>query len=268
MKLTILDFTVYGNRYDPASDALLEAAARKLGIETTTLVISRADAPAIVPTENVWLRYDVRSRDDLDLMVELARRLKGGQHRVFPSAQAILAAGDKWETYRVLWQSGVHVPKTTLAPQWPQTERPFIIKPRIGWGGMGAAVVRNDADLGAHRSLLNKRHVCQPFIAHTRTLTVALAGERGVVCIEDVGTGPKPERRTEVAPLTLGATQQAMFALAATGLVAGTVDLIGSPGGLRVLEVNSSPRLTYPHLPAADLAAPMVGAVVEKVFRA
>ncbi len=264
MTLTILDFTVYGNPCDPQSDELLVAAAQKCGVEARTHFPTREDVWMLIPAEHVWLRYDVRSRKDLNLVVSLAERLARGGHRVFPLAQAIRAAEDKWETYGALWRGGVHVPKTTVAGEWPQTEMPFIIKPRVGWGGMGAAVVRTRADLDLRQPMLDSEHICQPFIPHTRTLIAAMTDDGAICCIEDVGTGPEVNGRTGTVPMTLAAAKQAALALEATGLVAGTVDLIETPDGIQVLEVNSSPRLTYPHLPQVDLATPMVEAVLRR----
>lgn len=267
MKLTILDFTVYGNRYDPESDTLLEAAARKLGISAKTKRVSREQAATVLPDSKwVWLRYDLRSPADLELVVALARRLKREGRRVFPSASAIVATEDKWETCLALRHDGVAAPETALALEWARFPLPIIVKPRVGWGGIGTALVRDAAELERARPLLDEERICQPFIPSTRTLVVALAGDREIACIEDLA-GLSTNGRTRTVPMPAGAARLAARALEAARLVAGTVDLIESPGGLRVLEVNSSPRLTYPHLPEVDLAELMVWAVVEEVFR-
>ena len=267
MNLAILDFTVYGNRYDPESDALLEAAAQRLDVEAETVFVAREQAAAIAPRAAcVWLRYDLRSPADLELVVALARRLEREGRRVFPSAAAIVATEDKWETCLVLQRDGVAVPETALAMEWARFPLPIIVKPRVGWGGIGTAIVRDAAELERARALLDEEHICQPFIASTRTLVVALADGREIACIEDFA-GLSTDGRTRTVPMPPDAAALAARALEATGLVAGTVDMIETPGGLRVLEVNSSPRITYPHLPAVDLATPMVAAVVGKVFR-
>ncbi|MBI5394768.1 MAG: ATP-grasp domain-containing protein [Verrucomicrobia bacterium] len=264
MKLTILDFSVYGNRYDPESDALLEAATQRLGVTTTTTFVSREQAATVLPdSEWVWLRYDLRSSDDLELVVSLARRLEIEGRRVFPSAAAILATEDKWEGCLALRRGGVAVPETALAMEWARFPLPIIVKSRVGWGGIGTAVARDAAELERARALLDEEHICQPFIASTRTLVVALADGGEIACIEDL-CGLSTDGRTRTVPMPPDAAALAARTLEATGLVAGTVDMIESPDGLRVLEVNSSPRITYPHLPELDLATPMMKAVLRQ----
>lgn len=248
MKLTVLDYSVYGNPHDPRSDALIEAAARRLGWEART-----ARAEDVEPTDFVWLRYDLRSRRDLEFVVNLARR----PGRVFPSADAILASEDKWETWRVLSRAGIAVPDTALASDRGRLRPPVVIKPRIGWGGMGVSVARDRAEL--ERLELDDEHVVQPFIEHRRTLIAAMAAGREICFLEDVSTDPTTSLRTGVVKAPAGAADLAARALAAAGLAAGTVDLIEASDGIKVLEVNSAPRLEYPDV---DLATPMVEAVL------
>jgi glutathione synthase/RimK-type ligase-like ATP-grasp enzyme len=199
--------------------------------------------------------------------VALARRLKREGRRVFPSVAAIIAAEDKWESCLALRRDGVPAPETALAVEWTRFPLPIIVKPRVGWGGIGTAVVRDAAELEQARPLLDEEHICQPFIPSARTLVVAFAGDYEIACIEDLA-GLSMNGRTRTVPMPAGAARLAARALEAARLAAGTVDLIETPDGLRVLEVNSSPRITYPHLPAVDLAMPMVAAVAGEVFRA
>jgi len=73
---------------------------------------------------------------------------------------------------------------------------------------------------------------------------------------------PEFDGDVRVLPLPDGAMGLGAAAVAALGLPAGTADLIESPNGPYVLEVNSAPCIPYPELPEVDLATPMVRAVL------
>jgi len=259
--LTILDYSIYGNRPDPISDGLLAAAARTAGSEVARVPMA-PPGPAPPGTRCVWLRYDLRSRQELSWVVRVAHDLRQRGHCVFPSARSILLAEDKWETFHAFRTARVPTPDTALGLELERFRLPAILKPRVGWGGKGALRVRADADRAAAAARVAEDDVCQPYIAHSHTWIVALADGREVVTLQEPRNDPAHEGETYARPAPPGAVGLACAALASVGLVAGTIDLIESPGGLLVLEVNSAPRIPYADLPDVDLATPMVHSVL------
>ncbi|MBF0500011.1 MAG: ATP-grasp domain-containing protein [Candidatus Riflebacteria bacterium] len=260
--LTILNFSIYDNRYDPQSNVLLEQACEKAGVPCAIVNFDREVRPT-VDSPLVWLRYDIRSKRDLMWILEVAAALRNAGKKVFPSPRAIWLAEDKWETHLVLARAGVPIPRTLQAKDLHLCGFPVIIKARVGWGGMENKILFSEADLAVLPPYNPKEFICQTYIDHPGTLIMAIAGNQEICCIEDEGESAFAESRVAILPAPKGALELSRQALRATGLVTGTVDMLESPDGLKVLEVNSAPRLTYPHLPQADLAGPMCKAVLE-----
>lgn len=339
MEGVILDFSWYGNPFDPLSDALIVEACRQRGWaveiraggrgEVSHGGVGRPGRPATgvepfqeptgtmseglplgcrgggcgIPVSSaargrsgrdgvpVWLRYDLRTPEDLAWVVQVARELRQAGVLVFPGAEAIEASEDKWLTAQALEKAGVPIPPTALgsgvavgplANREPRVSRrlpsrpgnlsdvgsvggavtfPLIVKPRVGWGARQTRVFRLATEPGLAEAATGQA-VVQPFLPHGRTLIAAVAAGQPIVCIEDMGGGLQAEGRVGAIAFPPGAADLAARALAAVGLVTGTVDLIETADGLLVLEVNSAPRLTYPHLPEVDLAGPMAAAVL------
>jgi glutathione synthase/RimK-type ligase-like ATP-grasp enzyme len=143
---------------------------------------------------------------------------------------------------------------------------PVILKPRAGWGGRGNCVVRSEPERDSLALETAEDYIGQPFIEHRRTWIVPVVQGRELPAIED-REGPQRRGQLCVRPLPEGGTGWGAAAVAAVRLPAGTADLIESPAGLVVLEVNSAPRIAYPDLPGVDLATPIVRAVLEWMER-
>ncbi|RCK78954.1 MAG: hypothetical protein OZSIB_0505 [Candidatus Ozemobacter sibiricus] len=261
MEVAILDFSWYGNPYDVASNRLLVEALARRGRLAEVVAASAAGPGPRLAAEKVWLRYDLRQPADLNRVIEVAEGLTRQGVRVFPAPAAVTNAEDKWQTAQGLAKAGVPIPQTRLGGEAHHLPLPIILKRRVGWGSQGSCVCRQPADPGPAVADLDA-YVAQPFLPHDRTLVAAVAAGRGLACLEDIGGGLQAEGRVGTVPWPTGALELAWQALQAVGLPTGTVDLIETADGLQVLEVNSAPRLTYPHLPAVDLAGPMVDAVL------
>ena len=272
MKLDILDYSVHGNEADTESDALLKAAAEASGYEAR--IISLGPAETIPRLEQrVWLRYDLRSREELAWIVSIAGDLSKYGHLVFPSARSVLLSEDKWETHLALVDAGVPTVETyDLHVTDPHGDR-IVLKPRVGWGGIGMKLLE-DAK-GALPSLPKGReeYIWQPFILHRQTWTVVLTGKSPVTVLEkrassnDFRTNAYFGEQAVEAGDPEAATVLAARALRAVRLVAGGVDLIEKDGQLKVLEVNSAPCLWYDNLPALNLAGSMLRCVMEWMDR-
>ncbi|MEW6741532.1 MAG: ATP-grasp domain-containing protein [Planctomycetota bacterium] len=214
-----------------------------------------------IGVERVWLRYDLRSRAELSWMVAVAHDLRRRGHRVFPQATSILLAEDKWETVRAFRERGISTPETLLALDIDRCRLPAMLKPRVGWGGLGSRVLRDASDLRSADAIVAEDFICQPYIPHCRTSIVAVANGRETVVIEE-RREPERDGEAQVRPLPPGADGLAAAAVEAVRLPAGTADLIETGGCLSVLEVNSAPRIAYPNVPDAELATPLVRAVL------
>ena len=270
-RLDILDFSTYGNLIDRDSDARLESELTALGIGVHVYPIERGPSSPPRLARRVWLRYDLRCPDDLRFIADLALRLKEEGRRVFPNASAIIRAEDKWETYQTLRQAALPTVDSRLASEPAPDGGLTLLKPRVRWGGEGIRILAGPASGAIMPGESLADYICQPFIAHERTLTVAAAGGRAFAAIEKRRSGQDfrtdgdfglPPRQVPVPPT---AGRLACDALAAAGLVAGTVDLIESGGRLVILEVNSAPCLVYDSIPGLNLAKPMARSVIHEL---
>jgi len=259
--LAILDYSVHGNTIDAESDRLLALAARSAGLRASIRAL-HPDQPLRAEADRVWLRYDLRSRAELSWIVGLAQALRREGRIVFPPAQSILAAEDKWEAFHAFGAAQIPTPATQLAFAPGCFGFPAIVKPRTAWGGIGRLVLHGPSDLAGPRDLVAEDCIVQPYTEHTHMWIVAQAAGREIVVIEE-GRGTRARGDARVVALPAGAAGLARAALDAVGLPTGTVDLIRSTAGMLVLEVNSAPRIPYPALENVDLAGPMVRAVLD-----
>jgi len=272
MKLDILDYSVHGNEADTESDALLKAASEALGY-TTRIVLLQSEKHVPELQERVWLRYDLRSRRELAWIVSVAENLEKKGHQVFPSARSILLSEDKWETHLTLLHTRLPLIETHDLSATDPGGATIVLKPRVGWGGMGMKLLENGADVLSQLLEEKKEYIWQPFIPHRQTWTVVMAGKSLLSILEKRATSNDFRTNFHFGEEALeasdpgGAGDRAALALDAVGLVAGGVDLIEADGQLKVLEVNSAPCLWYDNLPALDLAGPMVHCVMEWMDR-
>jgi len=267
-KLDILDYSVYGNEADGMSDSLLKAASEASGYGTR--IIPLAPDKALPHLEKrVWLRYDLRSGGDLARLVEVAESLETSGRLVFPQARSIMLAEDKWETHLALVGAGAPPVESHELHVTPPPGKRVVLKPRVGWGGMGMSLLEDGAGGFPVSPVGQGEYIWQPFIPHRHTWTIVLAGDSPIAVLEkransrDFRTNAGFGEEAVEVPDPGGAAAMAARALKAVGLAAGGVDMIGEGGRLRVLEVNSAPCLWYDNLPGLDLAGPMVRCVME-----
>ena len=262
MRLDILDYSVYGNVIDAESDACIAAAVEALGVAARVRPIAPGASFADCAPW-VWLRYDLRSREDLRWICAAAGELVRSGRAVFPSAAAILRAEDKRETCAALRAAGVPTPECRPVAGLAACGRRAVVKPRVGWGGMGMLRVDDTGAFRAPEGFIPEDYVCQAFIPHDRTWTVAGTSEGAIAVLEkwrraeDFRTDGEFNREVRLVAPFGNVAAIARAALAAVDLAAGTVDCIAVAGGLAVLEVNSSPCFVYPRIAGSDLAAPM-----------
>ncbi len=268
MECDIVDYSVYENKADLRSDELLREALKRQGVGTRVMRLT-GEGVAGSLAENVWLRYDLRSLRDLSFVIGFAGQLRALGHRVFPDPTSILQSEDKWASYLAFKSSSVPTLDTCLFGKVTGDEGPGVVKPRVGWGGMGMRIV---APGEMNKGLLAEAdgdHIWQPFVDHVHTWTVAAWGDRKAILLEKRAKGNDFRTNSEFGeearlvddPGGLGLLGQR--ALDAVGLPVGTADLMEVDGTAVVLEVNSAPCLWYDQLPDLDLVGPMGRAVTK-----
>ena len=269
MNIDIADYSVYGNGIDASSDALIRSSAERLGFKVTMTELAK-NKGHLHYSPFVWLRYDLRCPDDLAFICDSAAFLEAKGCRVFPSPSSIILAEDKWETFSALRAAGIATVDSFRLDDLPALGWPIVVKPRVGWGGRGIRLIESTKEMGGipleERGFL----IGQPYIAHYKTFTVAAGGGRVIATLRTDSHGGdfrsncsegEPPVLDECPPEMAG---MAAGALKATGLAAGSVDIIENEGSLMVLEVNSAPRLYYDTSPGLDLAGPMVDIVTSR----
>ncbi len=271
VKIEIFDFSEYGNKDDRYSDSRIASALEKLGCQTRIRHIG-AGSDCHADGRNIWLRYDARTMDDLRFVTDIARKFENENRRVFPSSDAIMNSEDKWLSYLAFVSKGI-----PAVPSFPVTDiakagKTALIKPRPGWGGMGQRLVEDSGLFREFAEFPDTSFFCQPFVSHSRTITVLAAGGIPFIAIEKK-TGAKDFRTDEYhggtarrfdAPKIF--VELALRSLSAVGIGAGSVDMIENEGRAEVLEVNSAPGLFYTDIPSFDFALPLAKFAVENCF--
>jgi [lysine-biosynthesis-protein LysW]--L-2-aminoadipate ligase len=257
-------------RLTPPNVGLLDAA-RELGAQARLLPPETA-ARRVRPNETVLGRVDVRpGLDGVEPGLESLRRLEQAGVEVLNRADALLAAHDKLETARRLECAGLPHPWTLHVPPdggLPAVDTPVVLKPRFG--SWGADVVRCDTSWALRRAFarLSRRPwfrehgvLVQELLPPPEAdLRVLVAGGEVVGAISRHAA--PGEWRTNVA---LGGTRRpavpspearrlAVAAAAAIGVDLVGVDLLPTPTGYVVIELNGCVDFTSEYsLPGGEV---------------
>jgi len=179
------------------------------------------------------------------LSLSLASVLHESGARVLNPYPACIAARDKIAAARVLRAAGLPAPRTWVTGDLGLLvplvrEMPLVVKPYMGWRGEGVCVVRSEDEL---LSLPAPREpiVAQELIpGNGEDLRVYVAGDHVFATRKPFSetSFSQPGRQVEVGP--------AMRAMAlrcgrAFGLVLYGLDVIESPGGPYIVDVNYFP---------------------------
>ncbi|MDF0591455.1 RimK family alpha-L-glutamate ligase [Candidatus Methanocrinis natronophilus] len=199
-----------------------------------------------------------RGSSDVAFRFEVLSAVEASGVAVVNPPSAILRAANKFATSLALQGGGVPQPETLAATSLPAAEgfvtrhRRAVYKPLFGYKGRGLLLLSPD-DPAPLRDALAKEGVVylQEFLESTaprprdiRAFVVdgKVAGAIYRVAppgswISNLARGGAPER----CPLTPEIEALALRAAAAVGTIYSGVDLLESPGGLAVLEVNGTP---------------------------
>jgi RimK family alpha-L-glutamate ligase len=238
----------------PTNVRLREAAARLCG--PARLLPAELAAARVRPGEIVLGRVDVSpSLDGPQAGLDGLRELAAAGTLVLNRADALLAAHDKLETARLLAACGLPHPRTTWVPpggDLPQFDLPLVLKPRFGSWGTDVLRCRTRRELRHAVARVRRRPW---FWAHgvlAQELLPTPAADLRLVVAGGAVVGaatrePAPgEWRTNVA---LGGVRRpadppeealrlALAAAAAAGLDLVGVDLLPTPAGWTLLELN------------------------------
>ncbi|UEC41790.1 MAG: Tetrahydromethanopterin:alpha-L-glutamate ligase [Methanothrix sp.] len=199
-----------------------------------------------------------RGSSDVAFRFEALSAVEASGVPVVNPPSAILRAANKFATSLALLRAEIPQPETLAATSLPAAEefvarhRRAVYKPLFGYKGRGLLLLSPD-DPAPLRDALAKEGVVylQEFLESTaprprdiRAFVVdgKVAGAIYRVAppgswISNLATGGAPKR----CPLTSEIEDLALRAAAAVGTVYSGVDLLESPGGLCVLEVNGTP---------------------------
>ena len=205
--------------------------------------------------------------------------IRGARSALAPSA--IAHAGDKVLTTLRLTAAGLPVVPTVAIREPYHVDATldglpadaWIMKSRTGTGGGGVALVHGRASARSVLGALTAQRetvLVQPFIrtSPTRDLRVIVAGMEPLAAYwreaqegefrANVHRGGAAREAT-AAELPAGALDLALAAAAATGLPFAGIDLIETPDGLALLEVNASPGFQgIEESSGRDLATPFL----------
>jgi RimK family alpha-L-glutamate ligase len=267
----------------PSNIRLLEAA-REIGVQARLLPPETARRR--VRRDDVVLgRIDVRpTLDGVEPGMEALRRLEAVGADVLNRTDALLAAHDKLETARLLRRNQLPHPRTIHVRPGDTIPLhdllPVVLKPRFGSWGVDVLLCESPRELRRAFSKLSKRgwfrrhgvlvqELLPPPEADLRVLVAA--GEVVGAISRRAAPG---EWRTNVAlggtrlPVvpSFEARRLAVAAAAAVGADLVGVDLLPTPSGYVVLELNGCVEFTDDYsLPAGDV---FVDAVERLVFPA
>ncbi len=212
------------------------------------------------------------------LLARLCRMVEEeGRLLLGPSAASMRLATDKWRLHGILRAAGLATPGTELlrrdlaAAALRRRPRPFVLKPRDGFGGIGVTIVRQADRLGPALAavgsatrrvdLLVQEFVpgqpasvsvlvgCSEGKEAIRVVPLGLNRQQFIGISRPVYTGGEAGWSHPMAGAAIGMAVKAVKALASAapgchGYLG--VDLILGPAGPRILEIN--PRITTSYI--------------------
>lgn len=177
------------------------------------------------------------------------------------SAQSLVASHDKYLTYLRLREAGVPTPKTYLAfgleaakAAAEKLSYPVIIKPTDGSWGRFVSLAKSPDDLAAiitqRQAMESELHLylVQEYVEKPgRDIRVTVVGDRAVAAIYRISSGDwrtNTARGGKAEPVKIDPELEeiAVRASKAVGAHYSGVDVVESPRGYLVLEVNGVPE--------------------------
>jgi RimK family alpha-L-glutamate ligase len=248
----------------------LVKAFRKRGVQVAALdftdLAARINITPEVSIEKLDLMKDLNallvrpigrgSLDEVIFQMDVLHKLSRMKLPVINTPSAIEKAVDKYYTLTLLGERGIPVPRTLVTENVAEALRAFkafggdaVVKPIFGSRGIGAARI-SDVDIAERifRTLRFNRHVIyvQEFIQHQgRDIRTLIVGEHVVASMyrishswkTNVSLGAKSVHAKPVKEIE----KIALDAANSIGCDIAGVDIMESPAGPLVSEVNSQP---------------------------
>lgn len=192
----------------------------------------------------------------LELVTVDQRRFVHGYRFDINSSAAGYNANDKVAAHHLLKQAGVPSVEHVMLDVAPE-RYPVVVKPLHGTGGRGVVLLRSLSDFQAWQAAdTSTRFALSPFEQLTSEYRVILLDGAPLVCYEkkaqptsdftlhNLGQGAQP------ALVEAGEVYDSLLALAREGLRAlglrlAAVDIIYTPEGYKILEVNDGIMMEY-----------------------
>ncbi len=262
---------------------ILGLVSREPTMATLGLASTRLDGVELVPMTPVEAldrlragdaavgRLDVRpTLDGVDDGLWALGVLAARGVTVLNGAAALLATHDKLLTARILRRAGLPHPRTRVVRgnrPAPLFETPVVVKPRHGSWGRAVTLCRTDEEVraelerirgeawyAAHGALVQE---LVPPVGHDLRLLVA--GERVVGCVRRVAaagewrTNVALGARREQAQAPPAAIRLALDASRSVGTSLVGVDLLPTPDGFTIIELNGAVEFTQDYRRDGDV---------------
>jgi ribosomal protein S6--L-glutamate ligase len=252
-------FILWERRNPPVPSPLMVGAVRALTARGHQVQLARCDQLA-VPVDRLVPAHDLyvlKSHTPFALSVAAALHLQGA--RWVNSYPACAITADKARTARLLAAGGVPVPRTWAVGDLAAVHGlldagPLIVKPARGLHGAGVRIVRDAADLD-QSAALTEPAVVQEYVPGLGVdLKVYVAGEDVFATRKPFGPDSyaRPGRSVRVSAQI---RELALQVGAVTGLGLYGLDIIESPDGPVVVDVNYFPGYRGHARAAAPVAA-------------
>lgn len=203
------------------------------------------------------------------------------------SAQSLVLSHDKYLTYLRLREYGVPTPRTYLAfgleaarAAAEKLSYPVIVKPTDGSWGRYVSMVKSAEDLETvvmHRQAMESDlhiYLVQEYVEKPgRDIRVTVVGDRAVAAIyriasADWRTNTARGGRAEPVKIDPELEEVAVRASKAVGTYYSGVDVVETPRGYLVLEVNGVPEFkNVQRVTGVDVAGEIAGLIIDVVRR-
>jgi ribosomal protein S6--L-glutamate ligase len=227
---------------DRPGSIVVEASAilRRRGFEVSTVI---AEESALPPDRlgrgtDVWL---LKSHTLLSL--SLAGILHARGRQVINRYPSCLAARNKITAARLLQAAGISTPSFWVTSDLSQLtpfvrQHPLVIKPHLGWRGLGVRIARDEQELLAVPRLREPVLVQELIPGSDDDLRVYVAGDRVFATRKEISGVAALTRQV---PVTDEVRRIALRCGEAFGLGLYGLDLLQTPDGPRVVDVNYFP---------------------------
>ena len=196
------------------------------------------------------------SLDEIIFRIDALHRLERLGVPIYNSPSAIERAVDKYHALCLLEEKGYPVPRTVVTEDWKEALRAFqelggdaVVKPLFGSRGIGSTRISDPDTATRVFKILSQYHqvsYVQEYIPHGgRDIRAFVVGEEVIASMYRVAEGWKTNVSQGAVPIRLALDEElgelAVGAVGALGCEIAGADIMETPRGPVLLEVNSQP---------------------------